>query len=160
VKRGRISYKNKKIMPPKKMPPKKASRSRRRALRTRITVPAAVAEVVGSVAGIPPAGPLPGDDVRLVLEMVVLRRGLDTAAAAAAAAEWVAAVHSNLMDIGVTTLRELVEASTSLNVMLDRAHHRQLHGITIVQMMQELARLVQWPGDEEADAETSGEFEE
>ncbi len=137
-------------MPPKKMPPKKASRSRRRALRMRVTVPAAVAEVVGSVAGIPPAGPLPGDDVRLVLEMVVLRRGLDTAAAAAAAAEWV----------GVTTLRELVEASTSLNVMLDRAHHRQLHGITIVQMMEELARLIQWPGDEEADAETSGEFEE
>jgi hypothetical protein len=26
--------------------------------------------------------------------------------------------------------------------------------------MQELARLVQWPGEEEADAETSGEFEE
>jgi hypothetical protein len=119
-----------------------------------------VAEVVGSVAGIPPAGPFPGDDVRLVLEMVVLRRGLDTDAAAAAAAEWVAAVHSNLMDIGDTTLRELVVASTSLNAMLDRAHHRQLHGITIVQMMEELACLVQWPGDKEADAETSGEFEE
>ena len=112
------------------------------------------------MAGIPSAGPLPGDDVRLVLEMVVLRRGLDTAAAAAAAAEWVAAVHSNLMDIGVTTLRELVESSTSLNAMLDRAHHRQLHGITIVQIMEELARLIQWPDDGEADARASREFEE
>ena len=119
-----------------------------------------MAEVVGSVARIPPAVPGRGEEVRLVLEMVVLRRGLDTAAAAAAAAEWVAAVHFNLMDIGVTTLRELLEASPTLNVMLDRARHRQLHDITIVQMMEELARLIQWPGDEEADAEASGEVEE
>lgn len=129
-------------------------------MRTRITVPAPVAEAVGSVAGILTAGPCVGNDVRLVLEMVVLRRGLDTDAATAAADEWVAAVHSNLMDIGVTSLRELVEASSILNVMLDRAHHRQLHGLTIVQIMEEVARLVQWPIVEETDAESSEDCED
>jgi hypothetical protein len=44
--------------------------------------------------------------------------------------------------------------------MLDRVHHRQLHGLTIVQIMEEVARLVQWPIVEEADAESSEDCED
>jgi hypothetical protein len=143
-------------MPPKKKPAKKTQR-KRRASRARCGDSAPVAEVapsaevVSSVAGGPmsaEARALTGDPVRLLLEMVVLRRGLNTVSAAASAAEWVAAVHSNLLDIGITTPRELLVASPDLNEMLGRSGHRRLHAATIVQLMEELSHLITWPGEE------------
>jgi hypothetical protein len=135
-------------MSPKKKPAKKAQR-KRRASRARCVDSAPVAEVVGSVAGGPlSADALPGDQIRLVLEMVVLRRGLDTVASAASAAEWVAAVHSNLLDIGVSTVRELLVALPDLNEILSQSGHQRLHAATIVQLMEELSHLITWPGEE------------
>jgi len=139
-------------MPPKKKPAKKAQR-KRQASWARCAGSAPVAEVVGSVAGVPlPADAFAGDQIRLLLEMVALRRGIDTVASAAAAAEWVAAVHSNLMDIGVSTLRELLVASPDLNEMLGRSNHRRLHAATIVQLMEELALMITWPGEADWDS--------
>ena len=137
--------------------PSKKIRKRRRAPRTRNIVPAPNPEVVGSVDGAAlPVDALAGGQVRMVLEMVVLRRGLDSVVATTAGAEWVVAVHANLTDVGISTLRELLMATPILNRILGQTRHRQLHEATIIQMVEEMARMITWPGEEDESESDEG----
>ena len=125
------------------MPPKKPAK-RRRAARAKSTVPAPNPEVVGSVAGVPlPRDPFAGAQVRLVLEMVVLRR-VQRGRVMDNSGEWVNAVLAKLISINVTTLKELVLAAPTLNQTLCAAHCRPLNDVTVSEMMEELVEMVEW----------------
>ena len=129
------------------MPPKRQKRWR--VARTRGTVPVPVAETVGSVATGPVQAPLdglPGAEIRLVLEMVILNR-IHRGQLADNTDGWIAAVLANLMSVGVTTLRELVVAVPTLNQTLRDAGRRRLHLVTLTEIMFEVAEMGRWPGD-------------
>ena len=102
---------------------------------------------VPSVAGVSVARePIAGAQVKCVLEMFIfwrvergwIREGL---------AEWLDAVLSKLLDINLTTLRELMVAAPKLNSVLYHAHHRRLHELTITEMMSAVALMIDWPGN-------------
>jgi hypothetical protein len=139
-------------MPPKKKPTAKkkaaAKRPRVRQAVPRI-VPEAriVPEVVGSVAGVVvPQDPFVGVQIKYVLEMVVLRR-LARGEETLHPEGWVTEVNRKLRLINVTTLRELVLESPTLNRSLHQAGQMILHLSTMTDMMAEVARMIQWPGE-------------
>ena len=65
---------------------------------------------------------------------------------------WVDAVANNLEIVGVSTLRDLVQSASTLNVLLERARLPRLHGTTIQEILNEVCLMVQWP-EEEPDVE-------
>jgi hypothetical protein len=138
------------------MPPKRQKKWR--VARARGTVAVPVAETVGSVAAGPVQDPVygvPGGQIRLVLEMVILNR-IHRGQLSDNTDGWIAAVLANLMSVGVTTLRELVVAAPTLNQTLQDAGRRRLHLVTLSEMMVEVADMVRWPGDV-ADPESDSE---
>jgi hypothetical protein len=130
------------------MPPKKKPAKRKRAARERSPsqLEPLLADVVESTAGLP--APVDGVavEIRLVLEMVTIRRAasrrpMDNAS------EWVAAVLAKLVHVNVTTMRELVMATPILNQALYKANHRRLNDLTLCDMMAELVLMIEWPDD-------------
>ena len=101
-----------------------------------------VAEVVGSVAGV--SLPRDGSEIKLVLEMVILRR-VARGLIRENSAKWLDAVLAKLVSVGVTTLRELVMAAPTLNQRLYDANRPKLHDLTISEMMAEVVLMIQWP---------------
>jgi hypothetical protein len=94
--------------------------------------------------------PFSEGQVRHVVTMVALRRGV----VSQEVNNWVVAVSNNLESVGISTLRDLVESGSTMNVLLSRAGLPRLHGTTVQEMLHEVCRMVQWPGDEpDADGE-------
>ena len=148
-------------MPPKKKPAakKKAAAKVPRGGRVRQVVPRRVPEVVGLVAGVPvPQDPVVGVHIKYVLEMVVLRR-ISRNEPIEHPVGWVAEVQRKLMSINVTTLRELVMEIPRLNSLLHQAGQMVLHLTTLMDIMAEVARTIQWPGDPDPEpSESDSEF--
>ncbi len=133
-------------MPPKKKPTAKKKAAAKRP-RVRQAVPRIVPEVVGSVAGVVvPQDPFVGVQIKYVLEMVVLRR-LARGEETLHPEGWVTEVNRKLRLINVTTLRELVLESPTLNRSLHQAGQMLLHKSTMTDMMAEVAWMIQWPGE-------------
>ena len=108
-----------------------------------------LADMVGSTSAM---AALPGsmDDpfehgqVRHVVTMVALRRGVISQEVN----DWVIAVSNNLEAVGISTLRDLVESGSSMNVLLSRAQLPRLHSTTMKELLQEVCKLVVWPLDD------------
>ena len=139
------------------MPPKKKAAKKVPVARAQRAVPRVEPEVVGSVAGMPlPQDPMVGAQIRLVLEMVVLRWVARHEAVENPGA-WIEAVHAKLMFVSVTTLRELVMEAPTLNATLRQARQVCLNVRTISEMMAEVVELIEWPGDP-SESVSSSEF--
>jgi hypothetical protein len=105
-----------------------------------------VAEVTGPVARASLPQDFSGDEIRRVLEMVVLRR-VQRGLVQENSAEWLSAVLSKLIFVDVTTLREFVRVAPTLNQILGQHSLHRLHDTTVSEMMQEVVLMIEWPGE-------------
>jgi hypothetical protein len=94
--------------------------------------------------------------LRAVVMLVADREGK----AGVVLADWVETVLGNMMAVGITTLRELVEGILTLNGRLEFAGRPKLHGRTVQALLMEAVDLVYWPesdvGRFETDSEEAG----
>lgn len=92
----------------------------------------------------PILNPFESGVVRHVVTMVALRRGV----VSQEVNDWVIAVSTNLETVGISTMRDIVENGSSLNVLLSAAHLPRLHSNTIQEILHEVCLMITWPGDD------------